>query len=172
MSGGRPGYHRRPMNQLFVTLGIEAWKPWLNALVLPPVSLLLLGLLGWALLRRRPGWGRALVALSLVTLWACATPALSEALVLRLTQPPAGLGTAQRQALAGQADTVVLVLGAGRRLGSIDYGMPDVSALTLERVRYGAWLARQTRLPLAYSGGVGHGAREGASEAEIVRRVV
>lgn len=170
--GARGGYHRRPMNQLFVSLGIEAWKPWLNALVLPPASLLLLALLGWGVVGRWPRLGRALVLLSVTGLWACSTPALGDALIHFLTRPPAGLGATERQALKGQPDTVVLVLGAGRRLNATDYGMPDVSALTLERVRYGAWLARQTGLPLAYSGGVGHGAREGTSEAAIVRQVV
>jgi uncharacterized SAM-binding protein YcdF (DUF218 family) len=41
----------------------------------------------------------------------------------------------------------------------------DVSPLTLARLRHGTWLARETGLPLGYSGGIGHGARSGPSEA-------
>jgi uncharacterized SAM-binding protein YcdF (DUF218 family) len=69
------------------------------------------------------------------------------------------------------AHTAVLVLGAGRRTLLLEYGQADLTALTLERLRYGWWLARQTGLPLAYSGGVGHGASQGVTEAEAVALV-
>jgi uncharacterized SAM-binding protein YcdF (DUF218 family) len=38
-------------------------------------------------------------------------------------------------------------------------------------MRYGLWLAKQTGLPVAYSGGVGHGSPAGESEAAIAARV-
>ena len=43
--------------------------------------------------------------------------------------------------------------------------------MTIERLRYGLWLARQTALPVAYSGGLGHGSEPGPSEAEVAARV-
>ena len=33
------------MNEIFLTLGVEAWKPLVTALLLPPVPLLLLSLI-------------------------------------------------------------------------------------------------------------------------------
>ena len=35
------------MNEIFLTLGIESWKPVLAALVLPPMPFLVLILVGW-----------------------------------------------------------------------------------------------------------------------------
>lgn len=159
------------MNALLVTLGIEHWKPWLGALLMPPLPLLLLGLVGVAWLPRRRRLGASLVVLALLSLWLACTMAVGSTLLDRLTRPPELLGPAQRQALARQPHTVVLVLGAGRQVHALDYGEPDVSPLTLARLRYGAWLARQTGLPLAYSGGIGHGSASGPSEADIARRV-
>ena len=160
------------MNQLFVTLGIEAWKPWLSTLVMPPLPLLLLVLLGARQLSRRRTLGWSLLLGGLAGLWLTCTTALGSTLINRLTQPPPPLTAAQRASLAEGPRSAILVLGAGRRLRAPEYGTADLSALTLERVRYGAWLARQSGLPLGYSGGVGHGTLPGASEAEIVQRVV
>ena len=41
------------MNDIFLTLGIEAWKPVVGALLLPPLPLLLLILVGARLMFRR-----------------------------------------------------------------------------------------------------------------------
>ncbi len=159
------------MNQLFVTLGIEAWKPLLNVLALPPLPLLLLALLGGWRLRRQRRFGWPLLLASLTGIWLSCTTALGVTLIDGLTQPPPVLHAAQIQGLRGQAHTVVLVLGAGRQVHALDYGQPDVSALTLARLRYGAWLSKQTGQPLAYSGGIGHGSDTGPTEAAIARAV-
>nr|MDH4392078.1 YdcF family protein [Aquabacterium sp.] len=89
-----------------------------------------------------------------------------------LTQPPPPLATEQIAALRRAPDTAILVLGAGRRTLLLEYDQPDLTALTLERLRYGWWLARQTGLPLGYSGGVGHGVRSGPSEAAVAALVI
>jgi uncharacterized SAM-binding protein YcdF (DUF218 family) len=159
------------MNDQLVRLGIEAWKPYLSMLVMPPVPLLLLILMGVLLLRRSLRWGGTLVLAGTLGLWALATPALGEWLLHRLTQPPPVLDAARVAGLRGAPHTAIVVLGAGRRLRSLDYGGPDLSLRTLERVRYGLWLARQTGLPVAYSGGVGHGSPAGESEAGIAAQV-
>ena len=41
------------MNEIFFSLGIESWKPFINAILLPPVPLLLLVLVGARLMFRR-----------------------------------------------------------------------------------------------------------------------
>jgi uncharacterized SAM-binding protein YcdF (DUF218 family) len=159
------------MNDLLVRLGIEPWKPYLSMLVMPPVPLLLLIALGVLVFGRSRRWGAALVLAGTLGAWALATPALGELLLHRLTQPPPALDAARVAGLRGAPHTAIVVLGAGRRLRSLDYGAPDLSLRTLERLRYGLWLARQTGLPVAYSGGVGHGSPAGESEAEIAMRV-
>ncbi len=160
------------MNQIFADFGLLGLKPYLSALALPPLPWLLLMLLGAGLLarrRRRLGW--AAFGLGFAGLWATTTTALGVTLVLGLNQPPPPLDQAKVKALAQAPHAVVLVLGAGRRAWASEYRAPDLSPLTAERLRYGVWLARQTRLPLAYSGGVGFGNQPGVTEAEAVALV-
>ena len=163
------------MNDLFIRLGVEAWKPLLTVLVLPPVPLLLLVLWGaWRLARRRAADGAAGwvgVGLGLAALWATCTPALGDALINALTTPPPALTAGERAALAGAPHTAIVVLGAGRKLLAPEYAAADLKPLTLERLRYGLWLARQTRLPLAYSGGLGYGSPAGPSEAAVAGQI-
>ena len=159
------------MNDQLVRLGIESWKPYVSMLLMPPVPLLLLIVLGVLLLRRSRRGGAALVLVGTLGLWALATPALGELLQRQLTRPPPVLDAARVAALRNAPHTAIVVLGAGRRQRSVDYGGPDLSLRTLERLRYGLWLARQTGLPVAYSGGVGHGSPAGETEAAIATRV-
>ena len=165
------------MTDLLQTLGIEGWKALLGQLLVPPLPLLLLLLVGaWQLARRRGPGGRApgLAALlaGVLGLWLLSTPVVGRALIASLTKPPAPLSAAQIGALVAAPRSAILVLGAGRKLLSPDYGVADLKPLTLERLRYGLWLARQTRLPAGYSGGLGWGGLSGATEAEIAGRVV
>ena len=67
--------------------------------------------------------------------------------------------------------TAIVVLGGGRRELAPEYGVSSLKPRSIERLRYGLWLARETGLPVAFSGGVGHGAIAGASEAEIAGRI-
>ena len=64
-----------------------------------------------------------------------------------------------------------MVLGGGRQVLAPEYGISTLNARSIERLRYGLWLSRETNLPVAFSGGVGHGARPGPSEAEIAARI-
>lgn len=165
------------MNDWLIAWGIEGWKPALRLLLMPPVPMLLAALLAWALARRLPRTARWLGVGSLLALWLVATPWAAYHLQQALVPAPAPLSA---PAIAGLADrpgaprTAVLVLGSGRRPHAPDYDAPDLSPLSHERLRYGAWLARQTRLPLAYSGGIGHGAAlaSGATEAEAARQAL
>jgi len=76
-----------------------------------------------------------------------------------------------KQEVATRHDTVIVVLGGGRETLAPEYGVSNLSPGSLERLRYGVWLARQTGAPLGFSGGVGHGQATGLSEAEIAARV-
>lgn len=161
------------MNALFALLGIEHWKPWLQLLVLPPVPLLLLALLGAMLVRRRPQLARWLVLLSIAGVWLAACRGTGHWLMQTLNPPPPPLTPAAVAQLARSPWTAIVVLGAGRRIAAPEYDdAPDLRPLTHERLRYGIWLARQTRLPLAYTGGIGHGAAGSITEAEAVVEVM
>ncbi|MDQ6679563.1 MAG: hypothetical protein M3Y67_01185, partial [Pseudomonadota bacterium] len=57
------------MNGLVAGLGIEAWKPVLAALLLPPVPLLLMVLIGARLIRPRRALGGFVVVVAVALLW-------------------------------------------------------------------------------------------------------
>ncbi|CAD5371921.1 conserved hypothetical protein [Rubrivivax sp. A210] len=158
------------MNQIFVALGIESLKPLLSALVLPPVPLLLLIVAGARLMfaRRLLAW--LLVLLGVAGIWLSCTQALGGALMQGLLAPPRALMESDLAELRRAPKTSIVVLGGGRRLLAPEYGMSALRPYSLERLRYGLWLAHATSLPLGFSGGVGHGALPGPSEAEIAAR--
>jgi len=160
-------------NDLLLLWGLESWKPVATALLLPPVPLLVLVLAGARLLsaRRLAGW--ALVLLGVAGLWGSCTTALGEALLRSLNHPPPALGPDDIAALrpGGPVRTAIVVLGAGRELQAPEYGTATLSRLSVERLRYGLWLSRETGLPVGFSGGVGHGAGAGPAEASIAQRI-
>ena len=69
-------------------------------------------------------------------------------------------------ARAASAQAVV-ILGGGIRHDAPEYGGDTLGRLTLERVRYGARVARQTRLPVMIVGGPGASAHE--TEAALMK---
>ena len=126
-------------------------KAVLKALVLPPCGPLLVSLTGLAIVRRRPRTGRFLAALGVITLLLLSLPAVAWLLVRTLYDGPA-FETAD----AATAQAVVILGGGVRR--APEWGGDTMNRLTLERVRYGARVARLTKLPLLVSGGSTYGA--------------
>ncbi len=63
------------------------------------------------------------------------------------------------------------MLGGGVEKLAPEYGTSNLQPYSMERLRYGVWLARQTGAPLAFSGGVGHAQRKSVSEAEVAARI-
>ena len=156
-----------------MTLG--AYKPLLTALIMPPMALLLLALFGWLLAlsdrhAKRRRIGGALVALSLVSLGVLSC---NGAAVWLAEHALARFKPASAQQLVADRVQAIVVLGGGVLPVSPEYGQAQPSAETAARLRYGIWLARQTRLPLAFSGGVGWGASnlQEASEAAVAQRI-
>ena len=146
-------------------------KPVLAALALPPAGPLLLALLGLLLMGRR--WlGGAIVSLvGIVALWFLSCNAVGIGLAQSLSPQPKPLAV-QGGVLAGVQ--AIVVLGAGVLARAPEYGKPQPSAQTLERIRYGAWLARQSGKPLAFAGGVGWSSvgTDTAPEADVARGVL
>lgn len=121
--------------------------PILKILVLPPFSLLAIGFLGLALWKRRPRAARVLVAASLGLSLVASLPATGTLLLLGLQDaPPTG------ELDPGDAQAIV-VLGAEANSFAPELGGRGAGALTLERLRYAARLARRTGLPLLVCGG-------------------
>jgi uncharacterized SAM-binding protein YcdF (DUF218 family) len=124
------------------------WKQLLKNLVLPPTGPLLLAGLGLALLgyRRARLGGAILCAVGLAALWVLATPIAADSLVRWAERYPA-LDPAQ----IGDAQAIV-ILGGGVRVFAPEYGSSAPGATSLERLVYGARLARRTHLPVLISG--------------------
>lgn len=146
-------------------------KPLLAALALPPLSLLLMALFGWAMAwrGRRAGLGLAGASLALLWLLSCHGTAVWLARHTLTQFPPA-----TPAALQAQQVQAVVVLGGALLPPAPEYGgAPQPSAYTAARLRYGLWLARQSGLPVAFSGGIGWAAEgaQTASEAEVAARV-
>jgi uncharacterized SAM-binding protein YcdF (DUF218 family) len=79
-------------------------------------------------------------------------PAVSDALIDGLQVFPA-LTPAEIRAMGSGPPTAIVILSAGRRIYAPEFGGQTVDEITLERVRYGAKLARETHLPVLVSGG-------------------
>jgi uncharacterized SAM-binding protein YcdF (DUF218 family) len=163
------------MNSVLANLGIVSWKPALTALALPPVPLIALLVVAAVLLWARRAVGWLLFAAGSAGLWLASCAAVGDALQSALLDVPPALSAAQLQALQratqSRRDVVIVVLGGGRESQAPEYGAPSLTRESLERLRYGAWLARRTGAPLAFTGGVGHAQNDGQSEAEVAMRI-
>lgn len=159
------------MNALLSGLGLEGWKPLLTALVLPPLPFLLLVLVGARSMFQRRWLGWLLVLLGCAGVWLSCTAAAGQVLTQWLLQPPRVLSTGEIGDLKRAPKTAIVVMGSGRHLLAPEYGMSNLTARAIERLRFGLWLARETSLPVAFTGGVGHGSPAGPTEAEIAGRI-
>jgi uncharacterized SAM-binding protein YcdF (DUF218 family) len=123
-------------------------KQIVKSLVLPPAGPILVASLGLAVLHfsRWRRSGTALCAAGLLLLWLLATPAVSDEL-LRATEsyPPLDL----EHVPPAQA---IVILAGGVRLAAPEYGGSAPNFATLQRLTYGALLARRTQLPVLVSG--------------------
>ncbi|MFG6487724.1 YdcF family protein [Roseateles sp. BYS78W] len=150
----------------------SGFKTLLLAAMLPPAPMLLLAAWGgWRLKRGRRGGGWML-GMALALVWLSATEVAGEWLSRAAGQPPL-LKPAEVDALRGQGDGAVLVLGGGVRRQVPEFGYARANEITGERLAYGVWLARRSGWPLGFSGGIGWTATDlHQSEASIVARVV
>lgn len=159
-----------PPNQApaFMELDPDTLLFWLKklaaVLALPPVLPLLPIVLGLLTLRHRPRLGLALawagVALNLLLI----LPTSVGWLVAQVEYPQLLDRTRVREAQA------IVVLGAGKRTHAPEFGGETVNRLALERLRYAATLARETRLPVLVSGGAPAGDTPEATLMEALLR--
>jgi len=134
----------------------------LATIVLPPVGPLLVLVAGAILLRRWPRLGRGLVWTGIAA-FAILSTGVASSFLLRLVDasPPLALEDAR----SAQA---IVILGGGVRRAP-EFGGDTLGRLTLERVRYGARVARATGLPVLVTGGAPRGF---AAEATVMREAL
>ena len=156
-------------------LGIESWKPVIAALLLPPVPFLVLTLIGARLLLARRGLGWLLIIVSVVLLWLSACSGAAVGLTQLMLQPPAALSFDRvrelRAEVAAKKPIAIVILGGGAEPFAPEYGVSSLQDQSLERLRYGLWLAKQTGAPVAYSGGIGWAQEDAAPEARIAAKI-
>ena len=132
-----------------------------GAVIVPPVSLILLALLGLALRRRRPRLGLSLSAGSLLALLVLSLPATAYSLMAAIESPPL------RDTRRLQDAQAIVILGGGVARAAPEWGGDTINLFTLQRVRYGAWLARRSALPVLVTVAAPDDARPG--EAALMR---
>lgn len=134
----------------------------LGALILPPLVYLLPALAAVLCLRRKPRLQYCVLGMTALLAYLLSLPVTALWLNGWLERyPPLTLA----QARTAQA---IVVLGGGVKPAA-EYGSNVLSGAANLRLQYGAWLARQTGLPLLVSGGAPQG---GEAEATVMARVL
>ena len=138
----------------------------LAAFLLPPLSLVMLGGLGWWLSKRFRLTGNAIIITSIALLLALSTGAGSRLLIAPLENR--SLPVPNPKMVDAKA---IVILGGGRSFAAPEDGNRDQpGSQTLARLRHGARLHRLTGLPVLVSGGAPD--RGGESEAAVMARAL
>lgn len=134
----------------------------LGALLLPPFTYLLPLLAGLLLLRRRRQLARVLLAGSVLLAWMLSLPITAITLNGWLEHyAPADLVQVRQ--------TQAIVVLSGGKKPAPEYAANVLSADSAGRLRYAAWLAKRSGLPLLVSGGAPLG---GEAEAQVMARAL
>ena len=132
---------------------LDLLKALVRAFVLPPGGLLVILAIGVFQWKARPRLARVLVTAAVALLWLAATPIVASAYERLVADAPT-----LDPARARTAQAIVIPAG-GLRPSALEYGGVTISRLTLERLRYGARLAKSTELPVLVTGGGGRAPR-------------
>jgi len=120
----------------------------ISAFLLPPLSILLIFLLGLLLYRHRPKFAHGLLIAAFLMLWLASTPYVAESALQLLEAQTSPLD--ERTANA----TAIVILGGGTYFHAPEYaGQDTISEMVLPRLRYGARLQRKFQQPILVSGG-------------------
>jgi len=138
-----------------------------EAFILPPGIFLALLLLGFLLRLRFYRTGQSIMYLAVALLLLLSMPIISNPLLKLYERMPALDVTT----LAHNPAKAIVILGGGRYANAPEYQGDTVSEPTLERIRYGAWLQRKTKLPILVTGGVVFGGDRPA-EAQLMQQVL
>lgn len=126
-------------------------KKFLSVILLPPLLPLLVIILGLLFAYWRPQAGKVITWTGVLLSFGLMLPAGVDLFSAPLEAIPVVQPKALQQAQA------IVILGGGQRLNAKEYGGAAPNRLTLERLRYGAHLARQSGLPVLVTGGAPKG---------------
>jgi len=144
-------------------------KPYLTAIALPPTSLLILLFIGALLIRSKPKLAKNIIFFSASTIWLVSTNVFS---VWFHNQVIHEYPLVTAKDLKEKSVQAIVVLGGGVVVG-LPSGDQQMSKTSLERLRLGAQLARQSGLPLVFSGGSGWDAKNASvAEADVAEKVL
>ena len=138
----------------------------IKILLLPPAILLILAAIGIACAKQTSSWGLTMVKLVLLVFYLLSAPAIATRLAASQEYfPPAS-------AIKTGDSEAIVVLGGGLRSPAPEYpGKATSNHYSLERLRYTAVIARQTKLPVLVSGGNVF-ANENPPEAEVMASIL
>ncbi len=142
-------------------------------LLLPPGFNIILFIASIVLFKfKRRLLARATAFISLISLILLSTPWVADSLLRSLQTTPALSSEQVKQLARGDSSTTAIVVLAGGRLSlAEEYGGIDtVSAKTLQRIQYAAWLHKKTQLPILVTGGSVYG--EPTAEAVLMNQVM
>lgn len=140
-----------------------ALRNFLSELLMPPGVWVLIILIALFSFRRRLVMQRAMIVTGALMVWVTST----NYFALQLTQLASHLlgwprplvleKLTQEANRSKQAPQAIVILGGGRRQGALDApqenAYQDVSAASMDRLRFGARLAKVTQLPVLVTGG-------------------
>lgn len=132
--------------------------------LLPPGCILWLLLLAFLLRKRWPRTALAVFVSAMLALLLVSMPVSTQYLAAMIETEPA-LEPQQWPHLAERTDAIV-ILGGGREGLDPAWGEEQVSYMAMERIRYGARLAKASGLPILFSGGIVH--QDATSEAALM----
>lgn len=137
------------------------------SLIKPPGLMLAMMLLGSLLRHRFYRTGQSFIYAGIFLLVLLSLPIVSGGLVRWYEDMPALDESTLKQTTA----QAIVVLGGGRNTNAPEYQQDTVSRYSLVRLRYAAYLQRQTKLPVLTTGGRVYG-DESISEAALIRQVL
>jgi uncharacterized SAM-binding protein YcdF (DUF218 family) len=123
---------------------------FIETLIVPPGGILVLLIVGTILLYRGHRHSLKILATGVVLLYLASAPPVADFLIGTLEHVPALPPDA---VIPADERAAIVILGGGRYMDAPEFGADTVGAITLERIRYGARLARRTRLPVLVTGG-------------------
>jgi len=151
-----------------------AFRNLVAELLMPPGIWLVIIALTFLFLKSKRAKS-SLIAICLLMVWVSSTNYFANQITTMATSFldwPDPLAVTQVRHKDHQMPQAIIILGGGRRVGALDappqYQRQDVSVASMERLRFGARLAKATRLPILVTGG----APDRVSEKDIPEAIL
>lgn len=138
-------------------------KKIVSVFIVPPLALIWLALIGVLISRKKKMLGQVICCFSLVLILILSTPFAGSRLVVWV-QDDSVVTTVDPRAQA------IVILGGGVEAFAPEYQAPNPSSSSLERIRFGAFLAKKTDLPVLVTSG--DPLHAGAAEARVMQRIL